>query len=110
MQVHFFSPTGFMPMKDKGLKALIGGSHGWQDTGETWVFGVAEPKDGVHPADVRDKLAALGVIPLPSFADTDTPIDAKVYGALSKWIAPNDRTRTIAQKMGKQHPLLRPAE
>lgn len=109
-QVYFFSPSGFMPMKDAGLKSLLGGSHGWQDTGETWVFGMAEPKLGVHPEDVRAKLASLGVIPLPSFADTDTPIDAKVYAALAKWIAPHDRTRAIAQKMGKQHPLLRPVE
>lgn len=109
-QVYFFSPSGFRPMKDARLKTLLDGSHGWQDDGETWVFGVAEPKQGVHPEDVRDKFISLGVIPLPSFADTETPIDAKVYAALSKWIAPNDRTRAIAKKMGKWHPLLRPVE
>lgn len=108
--VYFFSPSGFIPMKDPGLKALIDGSHGWQDIGETWVFGVTEPKLGVHPEDVRDKLTSLGVIPLPPMSDTDTTIDARIYAALTKWIKPNDRTHAIGVAMGKCFPPLRPME
>lgn len=109
-QIYFFSPSGYKPMKDATLKLLLDGSHGWQDSGQAWVFGVAEVKAGVHPADVRDHLESIGVITLPSFSDSETPINSQVYTSLSQWIAPTDRTRAIAKKIGKIHPLLRPHE
>lgn len=110
VQIYFFSPLGYAPMKDATLKSLIGGSHGWQGEGQSWVFGLAEVKDGFHAADVRDRLESLGVITLPPFSDNETPIEQKVYTALSQHISPSDRTRAIAKKLGKLHPALRPHE
>lgn len=110
MQIHFFSPSGYKPMKDAVLKSMIGGSHGWQDTGETWVFGVVEVRDNMHAANVRDKLESLGVIHIPSANDQETPVDARVYEELKKFINVGDRTRKIVSVMSKFHPLLRLSE
>lgn len=107
--IHFFSESGFMPMKDAKLKSMIDGSHGWQADGAKWVFGVVHVKEGIHPLDVVDHMASLGITVLPSVLDIITPIDSKIYAALAEWIAPSDRTHAIATKMGKLHPSLRPS-
>lgn len=95
-------------MKDIRLKSLISGSHGWQADNQGWVFGVVHPKDGVHSLDVVNHMLSLGVTVLPSIWDTTTLIESKVYLALSQWISSSDRTKDIALKIGKMHPLLMP--
>jgi len=106
--IYFFSERGYAPMKDAKLKNLTSGSHGWQPEGQAWVFGVVHVKEGVHPLDVVDHMASLGITVLPSVWDSATPIDQKVYAALSPWVSAADNTRAIAEKMGQMHPHIRP--
>jgi len=101
-----------MPMKDLSLKAMLSGSHGWQSDGDTWVYGVAIPRNGVNPNEIADYMTSLGVIVLPAMHDPDDPDpDPAVIAALGKHgVVKGDKTRHIAKKLyaASGHSGLRP--
>ena len=97
-------------MKSDIIKALCT-SHGWQDTGQTWVYGVAIPKPGVDPMEVVDELIASGVIPLPGVHDHATSIHPAIATALGKYgLLSTDLGYNAAAKMHQAcgMPALRP--
>src|SRR5579872_621820 len=109
-QIFFFSPSGFVPMKDDAIHAMCE-THGWQADGATWVYGVAVPKPGVDPNSVADLLTSAGVIIIPGKHDPTTPVDNVTQAALAQFgIKANDKGIDVARKMATAsgHPHLRP--
>jgi hypothetical protein len=111
-KIFFFSPDGFRPMKDEILKSLITASHGWQDDGETWVYGFCVPHPKVDPSEVADRLEALGVDVLPGLRDPDDPEPkGRIISSLAKCgVVPGDKAKHIVKKMAAKSgsPLMRP--
>jgi hypothetical protein len=111
IKIFFFSPTGFIPMKNAILKSLIDGSHGWQADGESWVYGICIPRQGVDPNEVADVLESLGVHVLPGVHDQDTNPHPNVHKALARHgVVPGDKTSAITKKMHNAcgMPILKP--
>lgn len=100
VQIFFFSPSGYAPLKDPALKMLLIGSHGWQSDGDSWVYGVCTPAPHINPNDVADLLESLGVIIIPGKHDPTKRAHATVVQALAKHgIDANDTGADIAIKM-----------
>ena len=109
-KIFFFSPNGYAPMKGDKIRALCS-SHGWQDTGQSWVYGVAIPKPGVDPHEVADALTAAGITVFPGVHDHQTKVDGGAAQALAAYgVLASDLGQDVAAKMAKAcgMPILRP--
>lgn len=107
VQLFFWSPKGYQPLKDN--RSILAGSHGWLVDGG--VYGVAIPKPHVHPQRVVDILTEAGVIVLPSIHDKDTKPHPDIAKALSKFgITDQHLAHDIAKIMHQNAgmPSLRP--
>ncbi len=110
-KIFFFSPTGYGPMKDEKLKGMIEGSHGWQDDGVNWVYGVVLPRREADPSEVADYLESLGVHVIPGVHDGTTDPHSNVIKALVKYgVKPGHKGLDVARQMhgASGMPSLRP--
>jgi hypothetical protein len=88
MQIFFISPSGYLPVKNSGVKS----THGWMDDGAVQIIGVVEcTGDGEK---VATALEAAGCLILPDQRYGAT-LPAEVVTALSKYdVTASDTTAT----------------
>lgn len=97
--IYYFSADGKAFFSDPTIRPLVNSHHAWQAPNCTWSYGVIHPGPNVHPQDLADALAALGVVVLGTETEA-LPVPADVITALAAHgVKAGDDGHAVAIKM-----------